>query len=330
MASRKSPGPAATTAELEPLAARLRPTDTDDPAFRAFRAAIHAGASRQDIYVASGHGYAARAWEQSTDPIQSRQRELDTLREFERIREHAVNLVDPLQRHYGVSGTAVLEVGCGTGALAVALALVGAQVTAVDPTPESLQACRHRAEYFGVPPDQLHLQRVDARPGLPFPDRLFDRVIVNSVLEFIPDRRQDHVRDWVRLLRPAGLLVISAENGLFPRDYYTGLLLPRLRRRHCIAQNKPYGPTWLELRRWVLDDHRRVVDLSAQNRFNSIDKLAVRLRQRGRDRLARVLGAGNRGFKAACTALGLPADLFLPYATWVFEVDAESTGLAAR
>lgn len=329
MAYFRAPNDARATPGTCAVADRLRPTDTGDPAFQAFRQAILAGASRQDIYSTSEHGYAARVWERSSDPGKAAERELDTRREFERIRVHAINLVDPLQQHYGLSGKSVLEVGCGTGALAVALAVAGAEVTAIDPTPSSLRASRHRADYFGVTPVQLRLLQAGPDPGLPFADRQFDCVIVNSVLEFIPSGRQAHVRDWVRLLRPSGLLVVSAENGWFPRDYYTGMPLTRLRRRHCIARNLPYGPTWLELRRWVFDTRERIVDRSAENRFNSIDKLAARLRARGRRRLATALGAGNAALKGCCALLGLPADVFMPYATWVFQVDTQQAAQVA-
>lgn len=313
--------PRTTAGDTGSPGASLRPTDACDPDYRAFRAAIVAGASRQDIYAGSEHGYAARSWVQSTDTEQVAQRDLDTRREFDRIRAHMANLVEPLRRHYGLEGKSVLEVGCGTGALAVALGLVGAVVTAVDPTASSLAACRHRAAYFGLPFERLKLLRVAPEPGLPLADRQFDRVIVNSVLEFIPEGRAEHVREWVRVLRPAGLLVISAENGWFPRDYYTGMLLPRFRRRTCIATNRPYGPTWRELRRWTASSGRRMDDLSAENRFNSIDKLAARLQARGHRRLGCVLHGSNRWLKRCCSRIGVPADILLPYATSVFQAE---------
>ncbi len=313
--------PRTAGAKNSPVSDALRPTDVGDPDFLAFREAILSGASRQDIYAGSDHGYAARAWAQSTDPVQLAARDVDTRREFDRIRAHAGNLVDPLQRHYGLDGMSVLEVGCGTGALAVALGLAGAMVTAVDPTGTSLAACRHRAAYFGLPRERLRLLRVRPEPGLPFADRQFDRVIVNSVLEFIPEGRAEHVRDWIRVLRASGVLVISAENGWYPRDYYTGMLLPRLRRRACISTNRPYGPTWRELRCWARDSGRQIEDLSVENRFNSIDKLAARMQARAHRQLGGALRTANRLFKQGCTWVGVPADVLLPYMTCVFRVN---------
>ncbi|MBL8272588.1 MAG: class I SAM-dependent methyltransferase [Xanthomonadales bacterium] len=312
--------PGTATSDVSSLGESLRPTDVGDAHYRAFRDAIVSGASRQDIYTGTEHGYAARAWAQSSDPAQVAERDLDTRREFDRIRAHMDNLVEPLRRHYGLEGMSVLEVGCGTGALAVALGLAGAVVTAVDPTASSLAACRHRAAYFGLPLERLRLLHVQPEPGLMFADRQFDRVVVNSVLEFIPERRAEHVRDWVRVLRRDGLLVISAENGWFPRDYYSGMLLPRLRRRTCIATNRPFGPTWRELRCWAAASGRMIDDLSVENRFNSIDKLAARVHARGHRRLGGVLRTANRWLKQCCSRIGVPADVLLPYATSVFRV----------
>jgi len=321
MGTEPTSGIPGTTADAHAsLGDALRPTDSSDPDYLAFREAIASGASRQDIYTGSDHGYAARAWARSSDPLQVAQRDLDARREFDRIRAHASNLVEPLRRHYGLDGMSVLEVGCGTGALAVALGLAGAVVTAVDPTESSLAACRHRAAYFQLAPDRLRLLRVRPEPGLPFSDRQFDRVIVNSVLEFIPEGRAEHVCDWVRVVRPGGLLVISAENGWFPRDYYSGMLLPRLRRRTCIATNRPFGPTWRELRRWAAASGRKIDDLSVENRFNSIDKLAARVHARGHRRLGGVLRTANRWLKECCARIGVPVDVLLPYATSVFRV----------
>src|ERR1700755_2884135 len=47
-------------------------------------------------------------------------------------------------------GDAVLDLGCGTGMLAIAFARVGMAVTAMDPEPEMLAAAQASAESAGV------------------------------------------------------------------------------------------------------------------------------------------------------------------------------------
>lgn len=293
----------------------IRPLDPLDPDFLDFQRRIFEGATAQDIYVPSTHGLADRGDAATHEQLARRAR-----REFLRTGAHLANLALPLDRHFGLAGTRVLDFGCGSGALAVAMGLVGARVVAADPMPASLAACRARARYHGLDAASVSVLRIPSAPGLPLAGASFDRVVCNSVLEFIPAQRAAHVAELVRLVRPGGLLVVSGENGAFPRDYYTGLWLPYWRRRGCVARNLPYGATWRELREWVAGAGRRWADLSVENRFNSIDKLAERLAHRRPRAAAMVRGAG-RVAKAVARRAGVPVDVLLPYATWVFRIE---------
>jgi 2-polyprenyl-3-methyl-5-hydroxy-6-metoxy-1,4-benzoquinol methylase len=298
----------------------LRATREDDPHFLRFLQAVEGGASLQDIYVDSQHGLAARQDnDQSSATTQAAIRRRARL-EFERVHHHYANLVEPLDTAFGIAGCRVLDFGCGSGALSVAVAAAGAKVVAVDPTPSSLRATQARAAYHGVAGDAVACVHVSPGFNLPFADRRFERVIANSVLEFIPRNRDACIRELLRIVEPGGLLVLSTQNGWFPRDYYTGLWFPRLRRRHCLAQNLPYGATWLEIRRWAAASGRSVRDLSIDNRFNSLDKLARRWTHRRRP-VAALLRGVNAALGHGCRTLRLPSDVFLPYATWVLQVD---------
>jgi SAM-dependent methyltransferase len=308
---------------MNAYADRLRDTEPDDPHFRRFEQCFFRGASFQDVYVESAHGYAARDRKGLDDPAERERIGRQARGEFDRVHDHLRNLVLPLDREFGLAGRRALEFGCGTGALAIPLALRCAHLTAVDPTDVSLQACQARADYFGVPADAARFLLVDPAPGLPFPDHSFDLVITNSVLEFIPRRRADYVRELVRVLAPGGVLVVSTENGWFPRDYYTKMWWPRLRRRACLDGNMPYGLTWPELRGWVREADPALRDLSPQNRFNSLDKLALRWRDRA-PIFADGLSALNRAVKRVCRWLRLPSDVFLPYATYLFVRDRQA------
>jgi 2-polyprenyl-3-methyl-5-hydroxy-6-metoxy-1,4-benzoquinol methylase len=298
----------------------LRATCEDDPDFQRFVQAVASGASLQDIYVDSQHGLAARRDEDHASAATQAAIRRRALVEFERVHHHYSNLVEPLDDAFGIVDRRVLDFGCGSGALAVAVAAAGAQVVAVDPTPASLRATKARAAYHGVGGDAVACVHVSPGFALPFADRSFERVIANSVLEFIPRNRDACIRELLRLVEPGGLLVLSTQNGWFPRDYYTGLWFPRLRRSHCLAQNLPYGATWLEIRRWAAASGRSVRDLSIDNRFNSLDKLARRWMHRRRP-VAALLRGANAAFRQGCRTLRLPSDVFLPYATWVLQVD---------
>jgi len=103
-----------------------------------------------------------------------------------------------------LEGRHVLDVGCGDGALAWAVAAKGAEATGVDPDPAMLDAARSRAANVGVRPRFLE-GRVER---LPFPDASFDVVVSVTVLCFVQDAA-GAVREMVRVLGPGGRLVLG-------------------------------------------------------------------------------------------------------------------------
>jgi SAM-dependent methyltransferase len=103
-----------------------------------------------------------------------------------------------------VAGRMVLDVGCGDGMQAIALARRGAIVTAIDPDPAMLAAARMNAAAAGTPLDLVR-GRIEA---LPFADGRFDLVLAVTVLCFV--RETDRAwAEMARVLRPGGRLVIG-------------------------------------------------------------------------------------------------------------------------
>ena len=109
----------------------------------------------------------------------------------------------------------ILDLGCGTGSLAVLLAGAGHEVTGVDSSDRMLSVARAKAASAGVP---LHLARGDAADP-PFPPASADVVLCRHLLWALPDRDAVVAR-WVRLLRPGGRLVLVEGN------WETGVGLP--------------------------------------------------------------------------------------------------------
>lgn len=105
-----------------------------------------------------------------------------------------------LVRGTGVQpGARVLDVAAGSGNAAIPAALAGAEVVAVDLTPELLDAGRRLAEERGV---DLQWREGDAE-ALPFADADFDTVISCVGVMFAP-HHQRAADELVRVCRPGG------------------------------------------------------------------------------------------------------------------------------
>jgi SAM-dependent methyltransferase len=96
-----------------------------------------------------------------------------------------------------VAGSRLLDVGCGPGGLARALAdVVGAEnVSAVDPSEPFAQICREQLPGADV--------RVAAAEELPFPDDSFDGAFAQLVVNFMSDAERG-VGEMKRVVRPGG------------------------------------------------------------------------------------------------------------------------------
>jgi SAM-dependent methyltransferase len=99
----------------------------------------------------------------------------------------------------------VLDVGCGTGVVALEMARAGHDVTAIDPDPASIALARRSADLGGPGDGRLayHEGDVDSWAG---EDTGFDAVVTTRVLHHVPDPAGAlaRIRRW---LRPGGRLV---------------------------------------------------------------------------------------------------------------------------
>jgi len=89
----------------------------------------------------------------------------------------------------------ILDAGCMWGSLSVPLAKTKAQVFAVDQTKESLLLLARRKKEENL--DNLHLICGDLNK-LGFKDNIFDKVIVNGVLEWIPENSDVEVSHFIK------------------------------------------------------------------------------------------------------------------------------------
>ena len=107
-----------------------------------------------------------------------------------------------IRRVYQDRAVHVLDIGCGAGFLANALALGGCRVTGIDASESSLDVAR-RHDRTGL---------VDYRTGdarrLPFPERSFDVVCAMDFLEHV-ERPEQIVSEAARVLWPGGLFFFN-------------------------------------------------------------------------------------------------------------------------
>lgn len=134
----------------------------------------------------------------------------------------------------------VLDLGCGWGTLGRSISGFTKQVVAMDLTYPSLVLSARLAR-----PGMIHVHGGDG-PYLPFKDETFDTVILNGVLEWIPESRpgvspwhaQLHfLREVLRILKTNGEVLLGIENrisalyAMGSREDHSGLrfisLLPR-------------------------------------------------------------------------------------------------------
>jgi ubiquinone/menaquinone biosynthesis C-methylase UbiE len=112
----------------------------------------------------------------------------------------------------------VLDIGCGTGTLAVAIKrwLPGVEVIGLDPDPRALARSRRKAERAGV---SIRFDRGFANE-LPYSDGSFDRVFSSLMFHHLPhDTKLATMREVRRVLKPGGSLHLLDFEQEGPRNH---------------------------------------------------------------------------------------------------------------
>lgn len=113
------------------------------------------------------------------------------------------------------SSNSVLDVGCGTGVVAITAARLGATVCAQDLSPTLIECARNNVSIANV---QVEIQEGDVE-SLPYPDHSFDAVLSQFGHMFAP-RPHIAIQEMLRVLKPGGIIAFST----WPPDLFVGQL----------------------------------------------------------------------------------------------------------
>ncbi|MGH7982088.1 MAG: class I SAM-dependent methyltransferase [Candidatus Udaeobacter sp.] len=116
--------------------------------------------------------------------------------------------VKMLIRHLG-PGMKVLELGCGTGYFTRELARSGADVVAIDVSPELLEIAKANCS---APNVRYEIQNAYE---LSYPDAVFHSVVGSSVLHHL--EIEEAIREIYRVLKPSGAIYFTEPNMLNPQ-----------------------------------------------------------------------------------------------------------------
>ncbi len=176
---------------------RWEPADTRPDAKHAPAPAPdeHHGQGNSDpAELARFDALAARWWDEDSE-----------FRPLHRINPHRLRWIDRLS---GLAGKQVLDVGCGGGILAEAMAREGGHVTGIDLAGKPLRVARRHADAVGVPVTYAESGAEDwaaERKGR------YDVVTCMEMLEHLP-RPADVVQACAAMARPGGWVFFSTIN----------------------------------------------------------------------------------------------------------------------
>lgn len=121
-----------------------------------------------------------------------------------------------LAREGDLLGWRVLDIGCGTGRTAAALAERGSRVWGVEPSPEMAALARERVSTVKIAPAER----------LPFKDGWFERAVMWLVIHLL-DRPQAFA-ETQRVLGPDGRLVVATFDPSHFERYWLNRFFPSL------------------------------------------------------------------------------------------------------
>lgn len=126
---------------------------------------------------------------------------------------------DHLDEGKDLTGLRVLDVGCGGGLMAEALAKKGAIVTGIDASAQTIEVAKAHAQTSGLSIDY----RVETAEGLAKSGEVFDVVMAFEIVEHVANLKL-FMQSLGRLVRPGGLVLASTMNRT-KRSFLLGIVM---------------------------------------------------------------------------------------------------------
>ena len=123
--------------------------------------------------------------------------------------------LDMIRRYAPLENAAVLDVGCGVGAYVEKFYQLNAHAFGIDVDQDKLEAALSKRGLVTV--------ARAASEALPFPDNLFDVVLLHEVIEHVDDDR-DTICEAHRVAKHGGRVVVFAPNRLHPFETHGAYL----------------------------------------------------------------------------------------------------------
>ena len=201
----------------------------------------------------------------------------DAIQRFESIHRIVANLLTK----QGTSNQSldVLDVGCNAGTQCIMWANHGHNVHGIDINEGLLNLASERTATQGLDIDY----QLGSATDLPWPDNSMDVCLAPELLEHVPDWRQC-LNEFVRILKPNGVLYLSTTNYLCPKQeefnlrfysWYPSILKERYERlsistRPDIANYARYpAVNWFSF--YSLREELNIRNMTSYDRFDVVD-----------------------------------------------------------
>lgn len=142
------------------------------------------------------------------------------------------------------NGKSLIDIGAGSGYVAVEMAKLGLKVYACDISSTAIKNLKSFKKLFSL--KNFHILKCPAEK-ITLPDRSVDYIVANAILEHIKEE-EETIQEWIRILKPEGKIFIVVPLKFrfiwpffWPVNYVNDKLLGHLRRYDLIDLKRKFN-----------------------------------------------------------------------------------------